>query len=404
MKGRSYYKAWIALFLLCCVGAASSCGEGKVAGPATVVFEDLDGETYFLTDEKGRRFYPLNLSEEYHFNGLRVYVEAVIKPDTVVAPANGIPVEILDIRPLLLSSRGAVQYVDSLGGFYGIVDESGREYRPINLDALFKLDRLPVRFEARIRPDSSTSPGWGVPIELVDLAPATTEEEQVSVGLVQATGEGDDDSAPAFVIVDREGRRLVPTNLPLSFQRDQLQVRFGYAAAPPDSTGDAEVGRIRLHYIERVASETEFAGRGLLRFVDLEDGFFGLVDEDGRRYQPRQLDEAFRQDGLLVRFWAVPDSSEISTQMWGTPLDIIHMDFEDPGLRYHHGVITYLDLEGGFYGVVGEGGVHYRPLDLPEAFQQDGLPVRFLFAPRTGMAGIQMWGTPVELLVIEAQE
>ena len=71
-----------------------------------------------------------------------------------------------------------------------------------------------------------------------------------------------------------------------------------------------------------------------------------------------------------------------------------------PARRFHRGVVTYQDLEGGFYGLVDEHGETYNPLNLPEEYQQDGLTVYFSFVPRTGVMSIRMWGTPVDLLYI----
>ena len=65
------------------------------------------------------------------------------------------------------------------------------------------------------------------------------------------------------------------------------------------------------------------------------------------------------------------------------------------------GTVTYIDLEGGFYGIVADDGGQYLPLDLDEAFRQDGLEVRFTLEPADDMATIQQWGTPVRVVSIE---
>lgn len=65
------------------------------------------------------------------------------------------------------------------------------------------------------------------------------------------------------------------------------------------------------------------------------------------------------------------------------------------------GTVTYIDLEGGFYGIVADDGGHYLPLDLDEAFRQDGLKVRFTLEPAKDVMTIQQWGTPVKVVSIE---
>ncbi len=68
------------------------------------------------------------------------------------------------------------------------------------------------------------------------------------------------------------------------------------------------------------------------------------------------------------------------------------------------GTVVFVDLEGGFYGIVADDGARYNPLNLPAEFQQDGLRVRFRVRIREDAATIQMWGTPVDILQIEPLE
>ena len=58
------------------------------------------------------------------------------------------------------------------------------------------------------------------------------------------------------------------------------------------------------------------------------------------------------------------------------------------------GTVTYVDLEGGFYGIVADDGTRYLPLDLPEAFAQDGLAVTAEVIVKEDVATIQQWAHP----------
>jgi hypothetical protein len=65
------------------------------------------------------------------------------------------------------------------------------------------------------------------------------------------------------------------------------------------------------------------------------------------------------------------------------------------------GTVTYQDLEGGFYGIIGDDGEKYDPLDLDSKYRKDGLRVAFEATEARGTATIHMWGTPVNLDYIE---
>ena len=58
-------------------------------------------------------------------------------------------------------------------------------------------------------------------------------------------------------------------------------------------------------------------------FVPLEGGFYGLVTPDGRRLDPINLPDAFRRDGLKVRFSARPLPRAAGTHMWGLRVELI---------------------------------------------------------------------------------
>jgi len=63
------------------------------------------------------------------------------------------------------------------------------------------------------------------------------------------------------------------------------------------------------------------------------------------------------------------------------------------------GTIIYLDLEGGFYGIV-INNKHYKPINLPHKFEMDGLRVKFKAKIRKDLVSIHMWGILIELTYI----
>ncbi len=66
------------------------------------------------------------------------------------------------------------------------------------------------------------------------------------------------------------------------------------------------------------------------------------------------------------------------------------------------GRIVYVDLEGGFYGLIAEDSTRYNPINLGAdafaAYREDGLRVRFRAVRRTDLLTTRMWGLNIELL------
>lgn len=61
-----------------------------------------------------------------------------------------------------------------------------------------------------------------------------------------------------------------------------------------------------------------------------------------------------------------------------------------------------MTLEGGFFAIRGDDGVLYDPLDLPDAFRQDGLRVRYTLEVQEGVLSYHMVGTIVKVIDIAA--
>ena len=62
------------------------------------------------------------------------------------------------------------------------------------------------------------------------------------------------------------------------------------------------------------------------------------------------------------------------------------------------GTIIFVDLEGGFYGLVAEDGTNYNPLNLGDAFKEESLRVRFRGVLRPDVMTTRMWGRNLEIL------
>jgi hypothetical protein len=65
---------------------------------------------------------------------------------------------------------------------------------------------------------------------------------------------------------------------------------------------------------------------GTVRHQSLEGGFWGIIADDGRRFDPMGLDAAFQKEGLRVRIEAMPETDMMSTRMWGTMVTLTKIE------------------------------------------------------------------------------
>ncbi len=65
------------------------------------------------------------------------------------------------------------------------------------------------------------------------------------------------------------------------------------------------------------------------------------------------------------------------------------------------GTVTYIGLEGGFYGIITANNGHWDPINLSSEFMVDGLRVKFKAKIREDLLGYHMWGTIIELIYIK---
>lgn len=65
------------------------------------------------------------------------------------------------------------------------------------------------------------------------------------------------------------------------------------------------------------------------------------------------------------------------------------------------GKIVYQNLEGGFWGIEGDDGQQYRPVNLPKELQEKGKRVK-LTATEVDEMSIFMWGIAVKIESVDS--
>ncbi|PIW70075.1 MAG: hypothetical protein COW08_03730 [Ignavibacteriales bacterium CG12_big_fil_rev_8_21_14_0_65_30_8] len=69
-------------------------------------------------------------------------------------------------------------------------------------------------------------------------------------------------------------------------------------------------------------------------------------------------------------------------------------------IQVQKGTVIYLNLEGGFYGIIGDNGKHYDPQNLPDNFKRDSLRVSFEYKVSENQVSVHMWGELIEIVKI----
>jgi hypothetical protein len=88
----------------------------------------------------------------------------------------------------------------------------------------------------------------------------------------------------------------------------------------------------------------EFAFTGTIKYIKLEGGFYGIISDDGKHYDPLNLPVKYQKDGLKVKVKASLADNQASFHMWGTLINIIsinafHQNFETIEIGSNSGML-----------------------------------------------------------------
>jgi len=65
---------------------------------------------------------------------------------------------------------------------------------------------------------------------------------------------------------------------------------------------------------------------GTVKYTDNEGGFYGILGDDGIKYQPTNLPRKFRKDGLSLKFDAVRKDGMVGTFQWGSIVELSNVN------------------------------------------------------------------------------
>jgi hypothetical protein len=61
---------------------------------------------------------------------------------------------------------------------------------------------------------------------------------------------------------------------------------------------------------------------GIIKYIEIEGGFYGIISDDGNKYDPVNLAPEYRKDGLRIKAGVSVQKNMISIHMWGTLIRI----------------------------------------------------------------------------------
>ena len=62
------------------------------------------------------------------------------------------------------------------------------------------------------------------------------------------------------------------------------------------------------------------------------------------------------------------------------------------------GKVIYHDFSGGFWGIVSDKGIEYRPLNFPIQLKKEGVRVDIVVEDMNDEISMFMWGQPVKII------
>ncbi|MFX1390113.1 MAG: hypothetical protein ACFE9Z_08635 [Promethearchaeota archaeon] len=67
-------------------------------------------------------------------------------------------------------------------------------------------------------------------------------------------------------------------------------------------------------------------GTGEIKYSDIEGGFYGIISDDGKSYDPLNLADDFKIDGLRVHFIGKIRTDIVTYHMWGRVMELIFIE------------------------------------------------------------------------------
>jgi hypothetical protein len=98
---------------------------------------------------------------------------------------------------------------------------------------------------------------------------------------------------------------------------------YHYRVKSKDTSGNESAS---ADYTLTTAAIEYVSGIGTIVFLRFEGGFYGILSDDGGHYDPINLSQEFRGEGLRISFVAKICKGLISYHMWGSLIEIVAIE------------------------------------------------------------------------------
>lgn len=102
-------------------------------------------------------------------------------------------------------------------------------------------------------------------------------------------------------------------------EEEEQNISAVYKRPWEDITGNETQFNLTINVIPK---DKLIKANGTVNYIELESGFYGITDKNGTQYDPVNLSDELRKDGLEIFFVAYPVDDRASIHMWG---QLIHI-------------------------------------------------------------------------------
>jgi|GEM_PF-2817034 len=102
-------------------------------------------------------------------------------------------------------------------------------------------------------------------------------------------------------------------------EEEEQNISAVYKRPWEDITGNETQFNLTINVIPK---DKLIKANGTVHYIELEGGFYGITDKNGTQYDPVNLSDELRKEGLEIYFIAYPVDDRVSIHMWGQLINI----------------------------------------------------------------------------------